>query len=235
MKKLWIIYLPFLLVLTSCSNIRVLDPKSETAQDQSFLIQFSFALMMIVFATVIILYTVFLLKYRKTEKNKDTIPEEEKGNRLFEISWTALPIVLLIILAIPTITITYKISAGDSATPPNAVHVDVTAQQFSWTFSYQNGVETVGNLVLPKDRPVVFHLNSEDVIHSFWVPRLGGKKDVIPGKEQRLILTPNEVGTYQGKCAEFCGREHTNMRFTTKVTTQKDFQDWLEEKEQKLK
>lgn len=233
MRKLYVILSSVLLILSGC-NMRVLDPKSQTAKDQSYLIEFSFALMMIVFATVIVLFVWFVWKYRQTEENKHKIPEDEKGNRFFEITWTVLPIILLAVLAVPTIKITYEISASSSATPPNAVHIDVTAQQFSWTFEYQNGVVKTSELVLPKDRPVVFHLNSDDVIHSFWVPKLGGKKDVIPGKERRLILTPDEVGTYQGKCAEFCGKDHALMRFETIVKTQEDYKQWLQEMKQKI-
>lgn len=231
MRKLIMSCMPFLVLLSGC-NLRVLDPKSQMAQNQSFLIQFSFFLMMIVFATVIIMFVVVLRKYRKTEANKDFIPEDEKGNKFYEITWTALPVVLLIILAVPTIKITYEISANEAKVPPDALHVNVTAQQYVWTFRYPNGKETVDELVLPEDRPVVFHLRSKDVIHSFWVPKLGGKKDVIPGEERRLIVTPEEVGTYQGKCAEFCGQEHTKMRFDTEVLTQVDFQEWYQKIQQ---
>ncbi|QHE53893.1 cytochrome c oxidase subunit II [Pontibacillus sp. HMF3514] len=232
MRKLYVILSSVLLILSGC-NMRVLDPKSQTAKGQSFLIQFSFALMMIVFTTVIVLFIWFVWKYRQTEENKHRIPEDEKGNRFFEITWTVLPIILLAVLAVPTIKITYEISASSSATPPNAVHIDVTAQQFSWTFEYQNGVVQTSELVIPKDRPVVFHLNSDDVIHSFWVPKLGGKMDVIPGKERRLIVTPDEIGTYQGKCAEFCGKEHSLMRFETIVKTQEDYKQWIQKMKRK--
>lgn len=233
MRKIYLILSSVLFILSGC-NMRVLDPKSQTAKDQSYLIQFSFALMMIVFLTVIVLFIWFLWKYRQTEENKHTIPKDEQGNKFFEITWTVLPVILLAVLAVPTIKITYEISASESTSPPNAVHVDVTAQQFSWTFEYQNGVVTTEELVLPKDRPVVFHLNSDDVIHSFWIPNLGGKKDVIPGKGRRLILTPDELGEYQGKCAEFCGKDHSLMRFQTVVKTQEDYQQWLQKMKEKI-
>lgn len=233
MRKIYVLLSSILLILSGC-NIRVLDPKSQTARDQSYLIQYSFALMMIVFVTVIVLFVWFVRKYRETEENKHKIPEDEKGNRILEITWTVLPIILLIILAIPTIKITYEISASSSVTPPDALHIEVTAQQFSWTFEYPNGVIATDDLVLPKDQPVVFHLNSKDVIHSFWVPKLGGKKDVIPGKERRLILTPDELGTYQGKCAEFCGKNHALMRFETVVKTQEEYDQWLQQMEEKI-
>ncbi|WP_345241843.1 cytochrome c oxidase subunit II [Pontibacillus salipaludis] len=219
--------------LTGC-NLRVLDPKSETARDQSFLIQFSFALMMIVFATVIILFVWFLSKYRENDQNKDYIPADEKGSPWLEITWTVIPFILLAILAVPTVSITFEQSAQTESTPTDAVLIEVTGQQFSWTFSYQNGVETVNDLRLPVDRPVEFTLRSDDIIHSFWIPKLGGKKDLIPGETRRMIVTPEETGTYQGKCAEFCGREHTEMRFTTKVMEGSEYEKWLEDMKEKI-
>ncbi|KGP74204.1 cytochrome c oxidase subunit II [Pontibacillus yanchengensis] len=233
MKKLSFLFSSMVLFLSGCS-MRVFNPISETARDQSFLILFSFFLMMIVLVVVFVMFARFMWKYRETEENKHTIPEDEKGNKAFEITWTVLPIILLIVLAVPTVRMTYDMSAEVKSNPANAVHVEVTAQQFSWTFTYEGEVQTVDNLVLPKDRPVVFHLNSKDVIHSFWIPRLGGKRDVVPGEDRRLILTPEKTGTYQGKCAEFCGVDHAKMRFTTEVKTQEAYQQWLNNEKENL-
>ncbi|MCD5323995.1 MULTISPECIES: cytochrome c oxidase subunit II [Pontibacillus] len=233
MQKLKLLVISCIVFLTGC-NLRVLDPKSETARDQSFLIQFSFALMMIVFAIVIILFIWFISKYKQNEQNKDYIPPDDKGSPWLEITWTVLPFILLAILAVPTVSITFEQSAQIEATPTDAVQIEVTGRQFSWTFSYENGVEAVNDLRLPVDRPVEFTLRSEDVIHSFWIPKLGGKKDLIPGKTRRMIVTPEETGTYQGKCAEFCGREHAQMRFTTTVMEQGEYQQWLEEMKEKI-
>ncbi|MFC0525167.1 cytochrome c oxidase subunit II [Pontibacillus salicampi] len=233
MKRLSAVLALFVTLLSGC-NMRVFDPISETARDQSFLIVFSFILMMIVLIVVFILFIRFVLKYRMTEHNQDYIPPEEEGNKTLEIIWTVLPVLLLIVLAVPTIRITYDVSSDANAIPPEAVAIDVTAQRYSWTFEYPNGVQTIDSVVLPKDRPVVFNLHSKDVIHSFWIPNLGGKKDAIPGEDRSLRVTPDQTGTYQGKCAEFCGVEHAQMRFTTEVKTQAEFQQWLEEKKQTL-
>lgn len=233
MNKCKLLMASLIIFLTGC-NLRVLDPKSETARDQSFLIQFSFALMMIVFAIVIILFVWFLSKYRENDQNKDYIPADEKGSPWLEMTWTVIPFIMLAILAVPTVSITFEQSAQTESTPTDAVLIEVTGQQFSWTFSYQNGVETVNNLRLPVDRPVEFTLRSEDIIHSFWIPNLGGKKDLIPGETRRMIVTPEETGTYLGKCAEFCGREHTKMRFTTTVMEESEYEQWLQEMKEKI-
>ncbi|QAS52277.1 cytochrome c oxidase subunit II [Halobacillus litoralis] len=222
--KRWFIFLtaPF---LSGC-NLRTLNPISETGADQAFLINLSFGIMMFVVAVVSILFILFTVKYRETDKNRKDIPQHEEGNRTLEIIWTTVPIILLTGLAIPTIIYTFQVSDTD-ANSEEALHVNVVGEQWRWTFQYENGRETHDKLVLPVDKEVVFHLKSTDVIHSFWIPRLVGKKDAIPGKENKLKVAPNEVGTYQGKCAEFCGILHADMRFVTEVIPVEDFEEWL--------
>ncbi|MFG6119396.1 cytochrome c oxidase subunit II [Thalassobacillus sp. B23F22_16] len=225
MKKLAMVAV--LLILSGC-NLRVLDPKSQTASDQAFLIYLSFGIMMFVVLVVAVLFIGFTWKYRETEKKRNDVPKHEEGNRTLEIIWTVLPIILLIGLAVPTVMITYDVS-NIGASSEETMHVNVVAEQYRWTFEYENGKETHKNLVLPVDQEVVLHLTSKDVIHSFWVPNLGGKMDMIPGEENQMKITPSEEGTYQGKCAEYCGTLHTDMRFETEVVDQEEFQQWLEE------
>ncbi|SEA71779.1 cytochrome c oxidase subunit 2 [Thalassobacillus cyri] len=223
-----LVLLSFLFILSGC-NLRVLDPKTQTASDQAFLIYLSFGIMMFVVLVVALLFIAFTVKYRETEKNRHDVPKHEEGNRTLEIIWTVLPIILLIGLAVPTVMITYDVSYIGASSDDNAVHVNVTGEQFRWTFEYENGKETHKKLVLPEDREVIFHLTSKDVIHSFWVPKLAGKIDVLPGEENRLKVTPEETGTYQGKCAEYCGTLHADMRFEAEVMEQEEFQAWLNE------
>ncbi len=225
MKK--IVWLFMLIFLAGC-NITVLQPKSETASEQAFLINFSFWLMMIVVVTVFTLFIRFVYKYRFTEKRKDDLPEDVKGNRKLEITWIVLPILLLIVLAVPTIAITYEQSAkAPQDRKKNGVHIDVIGKQFSWTFQYENGKKEMNRLVIPEGEPIIFHLTSEDVIHSFWAPKLGGKVDVMPGKEITYEIKKPEKGSYQGKCAEYCGLAHANMTFKTKVVAKEDYQEYL--------
>ncbi|MBP1948909.1 cytochrome c oxidase subunit II [Virgibacillus litoralis] len=225
MKKL--VLIPIFLLLTGC-EITVLNPNSETGNDQAFLIVFSFALMMIVMTVVVLLFARFVWKYRETDKNRGTIPDDVKGNKKLEITWTVLPVLLLVVLAVPTVAITYEQSPDKSVeTQEKATHVEVTAQQFAWTFTYENGKETINQLVIPEGETIVFHLKSKDVIHSFWVPELAGKTDVLPNKELIYEIKDAEIGTYAGKCAEFCGTQHAKMRFTTKVVSEESYNQWL--------
>ncbi|MFQ3545182.1 cytochrome c oxidase subunit II [Halobacillus rhizosphaerae] len=234
MRILRIIPLMAMVSLLSGCDLRVLNPASDTADTLSNLIYLSFILMMLVFAVVIILFTRFVLKYRQTKENKDYIPAEKKESKLYETLWTVLPILLLVVLAVPTVKATYDLtykSAAGEGFKRDAVQVDVQAKQFSWTFTYENGKKSQNELVLPVDQKAAFTLTSKDVVHSFWVPRLGGKIDCIPGKTTHMALVPEKIGTYQGKCAEFCGASHAYMRFKTRVVSRETFEKWLNTKE----
>lgn len=220
-------------LLNGC-NLRVMDPASDTADRITNLIYLSFGLMMIVFAVVLFLFIYFLRKFRETPENKNEIPGDGSESKWLEITWTVLPILLLVVLAVPTVQATYDLTSNVSSTgeasSEEAIVVEVVGKAFNWNFQYENGHESVNELVLPVDQPVEFRLTSKDVIHSFWIPKLSGKIDVLPGKETKLSFTPRELGVYQGKCAEFCGAEHTQMRFATKVVSESEFQEWVEGK-----
>ncbi|QTN00923.1 cytochrome c oxidase subunit II [Sediminibacillus dalangtanensis] len=230
MKKAWVV---LLLLLNGC-QIRTLNPHSQVAEDQAMLIYLSFAIMIVVMAVVFILLFRFAWKYKQTAKNKNDVPEEINSNKRLEITWTLFPVLLLAILAVPTILVTYQVSpkstseAEGEATDEAAIHIQVTAERFDWTFTYENGRQS-DRLVLPVNKQAVLHLQSEDVIHSFWVPELGGKQDVIPGKEILFKVTPEKTGTFLGKCAEFCGVNHSLMRFDTNVLQEQAYRTWLQE------
>ncbi|MBM7601167.1 cytochrome c oxidase subunit 2 [Virgibacillus halotolerans] len=229
MKKLSI--LPIFLFLAGC-NITVLDPKSSTGKEQSFLIWFSFGLMTIVVITVFILFAWFVFKYRYTKEKDDVIPKDVKGNLKLELTWTILPVLLLAVLAVPTIAITYDQSpVSDAKEELDGVPIDVKAEQFKWTFTHENGKEVTDELVIPETDAVIFHLKSADIIHSFWVPALAGKVDVFPDKELTYEIKNPEAGTYKGKCAEYCGLQHADMTFDVKVVSAEDYKKYIEEEE----
>ncbi|WP_079477560.1 cytochrome c oxidase subunit II [Halobacillus salinus] len=220
-----------LLFLSGC-NLRVLDPQSDTAGIQTNLIYFSFAIMVLVLLTVFALLAVFLNKYRD-DGSQEGIPKQTKRNKKLEIAWTVIPILLIAILAVPTTVVTMNQSPNSEAihspedASPDEVFVDVQAKRYKWTFHYENG-KTSSDLYLPEGASVVMTLKSEDVIHSFWVPSLGGKVDVLPNKENVYELENVKQGEYKGKCAEFCGTNHAKMRFTTYVVPEDEYREWLE-------
>ncbi|WP_052158794.1 cytochrome c oxidase subunit II [Halobacillus sp. BBL2006] len=222
-----------MLILLSGCNIRVLDPASDTAEKLTDLIYLSFGLMMLVFIVVIILFVRFVSKYRDNSESKPRTIKDDKENKWLELTWTILPFILLAILAVPTIKATYdltsSISENEEGSSGDEIIIDVEAQRFNWKFTYENGSTSYDELVLPVGKKVKFRLTSKDVIHSFWIPSLAGKIDVIPGKETKLSFRPSDTGTFQGKCAEFCGAEHALMRFETRVVSNFEFQQWLKQ------
>ena len=119
--------------------------------------------------------------------------------------------------------------------PPGSLQIDVTGLQWWWRVEYRlpegGTVETANEIRLPVGEPVQFHLKSADVIHSFWIPSLGGKVDMIPGRETRLTLEPNRTGTFRGICAEYCGASHALMAFDVVVMTRPEFDAWLTEQQ----
>ncbi|MGG4180671.1 cytochrome c oxidase subunit II [Virgibacillus pantothenticus] len=225
MKKIFL--LPLLLLLTGC-NITVLEPKSETASEQAFLITFSFWIMMIVVVTVFILFARFVWKYRYTDSRKHDLPKDVKGNIKLEITWIIIPVLLLIILAVPTLAITYDQSPEwTKESDDTGVAIDVTGKQFNWMFRHKNGKEEMDKLVIPEGESIILNLRSEDVIHSFWVPELGGKVDVMPGKELTYEIKHPQRGMYQGKCAEYCGLGHADMTFKVEVVSKQAYAQYL--------
>ncbi|RWZ58915.1 cytochrome c oxidase subunit II [Halobacillus fulvus] len=230
MKKTgWILTL---FLLSGCS-LRVLDPASPYADKITRLIYLSFGIMMLVFVVVMILFVHFLKKFHETSDRVDEIPVDESGNRKLEITWTVLPVLLLVILAVPTVTTTYQLtsgaSQGEGGQDKERVIIHVKAEQFRWEFTYEGGEVSYDKLVLPLDKEVELRLTSEDVIHSFWAPNLAGKIDVFPDKETRLVFTANKLGDFQGKCAEFCGSHHALMRFETTVMEASAYETWLQD------
>lgn len=229
MKTFWTMLNGLLvLVMSGCapfSKIDVLNPKALQAKEQFSLIKLSTILMLFVILVVVVLFVVFVYKYRK-RPGYTPDPQQESGNRKLELTWTISPFIILFILAVPMIKTTFGEEQQSEKKPD--LKVVVTANQYWWKFAYPDqGVVTAQELHLPRGKRVQLELHAKDVIHSFWVPQLGGKQDLIPGKTNTLAITPTENGTYEGKCAELCGPGHAYMRFKVKVESEQDFQQWL--------
>jgi cytochrome c oxidase subunit 2 len=174
---------------------------------------------------VFVILAIALIRFRE-RPGDTTLPRQVRGHTLLEIAWTIGPALALLIIAIPTIQIIFRTQTA--ATPPDALHVTVRGWQWWWEFRYPDlGVVTANELHLPAGRPVVLQLEGPDVIHSFWVPQLGGKRDVTPGRLNRITLTPDTPGEYWGQCAEFCGASHANMGMRVFVRTAADFDAWV--------
>lgn len=228
MKKIRLL-LPLLLI-SGCSNIAVLDPKSATGKDQAFLIWLGLGIMLLALAVVFILLARIVIKYRYTEEREDdpTHYLNDKQKRNLQLAWTIIPIILLVILAIPSVPIGYQQSpVAEADSRHEGEHINVSAKQFQWTFTYDTDKTEDNLLTLPEGESIILHLSTEDVIHSFWVPELAGKVDVIPNKPIVYQINKPEIGVYKGKCAEYCGIQHANMTFTVKVVSKKEYENYI--------
>jgi len=155
-------------------------------------------------------------------------PKPVHGHFALEIGWTLIPVMIVIIIAVPTIATIFRTQAAPA---PNALVIEVTGRQWWWEVRYpDSGVVTANEIVVPVGRPVTLELKSADVIHSFWVPRVGGKRDLIGGKVNRLSFTVDTPGTYPGQCAEFCGLSHANMRLLLIAESPEAFDRWIQSK-----
>lgn len=187
-----------------------------------------------ILAVVWIVLAYILVRFR--EKPDSPVPEQVHGHLGLEIAWTIVPALIVVAIAVPTIQTTFDTQRPD----PDAMVVDVIGHQYWWEFRYPElgGQRTANELRLPVDRPVALRIWSEDVLHSFWVPQLGGKRDAYPlravpegddTKYNWIFMTPQETGTFMGQCAEFCGQSHAIMGMRVVVESQEDFDAWLDD------
>ncbi len=177
-----------------------------------------------IFLVVFALLIYALLRFR--EKKGQELPKQVQGNLYLELVWTLVPAVLLIFIAVPTWQGIFRIY---SPPPEEALKIKSVGHQWWFEFSYPGtAVVTANEVHLPVNKPVVFELTSTDVIHSFWVPKLAGKLDMVPAKTNTLWFVPDKEGTYLGQCAEFCGTSHANMRFRVIVESEKQYNAWFE-------
>ena len=159
------------------------------------------------------------------------MPEQTHGKPALEIALTILPAVILIGVGIPTVSTIFKLAKTDDT----ECVINVTGQQWWWEYDYPvqdgcGGIEapivTSGQIVIPTDTNVLLRITSRDVIHSFWIPKLNGKRDAVPGRVHSLRLQADQPGLYAGQCTEFCGLSHANMRMEAIALDADDFETW---------
>ena len=231
MKRMFPLFLGFVFLLNGCSltgkEPGPLDPKGTTGEEQLTLILLSSGIMLLVMLIVFVLFFYIVVRFRK-KKGDEEIPKQVEGNHKLEITWTVIPVLLLVILAIPSIAFTFS-QAEDYAEDPDALLVKVTAHQFWWEFEYpEYELHTAQDLYLPVNTKVQFQLSASDVIHSFWIPGIGGKMDTLVGQTNTFYYEPTEIGVFRGKCVEFCGSGHALMDFKAHVVSEEDFEAWVE-------
>lgn len=156
---------------------------------------------------------------------EEDLPPQFEGDPRLEIVLTIIPFILLVIMAIPTVNLNFALAAEPEGDPLN---VRVIGHQWWWEFEYTDlGIVTGNELRIPVGRPVVLNIETADVIHKFWVPRLAGKLDAIPGRVNTKWIQADEPGVYWGQCAEMCGTHHANMRMRVVALPENEFEQWV--------
>jgi cytochrome c oxidase subunit 2 len=205
-------------------------PASNGAEQISQLFWFTLVLATLVFVLVEGLLIYSSLRFRRRTPLPTIEPPQIHGNTRLEVMWATVP--ALILIGLFGITVTRLGDLSQIPNDPNALHVSVTGQQFSWEFGYgSSGVKTTNELRLPVGQQVVFDVTSRDVIHGFWVPDLWGQIDANPGRINHISYTPRQAGEYRGVCAMLCGAGHSGMLFRVTTVSRADFQTWLQQQQ----
>ncbi|MBY8909306.1 cytochrome c oxidase subunit II [Salinicoccus roseus] len=243
MNAKWLGLITLLAVFASgCgkNHLSTLKPAGEVGQEQFNLMLLSIVIMLLVVAVVSVVFTIAVIKSRRKNLGEEFEPKDVAGNHTLEVIWTAIPILLLIILAVPTIYLTFKqadtqaMENEDGGVNSEETVINVTANQYWWEFEYPNEeVVTSQELVVPTDKKVYFNLKATDVKHSFWVPAAGGKLDTNVDGINSFYLTFDEDKAedsnrlFYGKCAELCGPSHALMDFKVKALPEEEYDQWL--------
>jgi cytochrome c oxidase subunit II len=199
------------------------DVASKERARMDFVFWFVIVICIAIFSIVVAVLLYSVWRFRAAPDD-DTDGPPIHGHTGLEIVWTLIPTVLVTAIGI----VSAIVLSQNDALGKNVLHVNVTAQQFAWSFSYPSaGNLTSGTLRLPVDRSVLLTLHAKDVIHSFWVPEFGQKQDTVPGLTTTLHITPNRIGTYPVICTELCGLGHAVMRTEAIVMSQANFDKWL--------
>lgn len=230
---LGLLSLLFLLLLACAPDAKqsTFGTAGPVAEQQLLLFNVLLWVMVIVFILVegVLIYAI--IKFRR-RPGQDELPPQTHGHTALEITWTVIPTILILGLGIWSV-----ITLFDLDQPPrgaDTLEVTAVGHQWWWEFEYPdadgNGkyITTANELRIPVDRAIQINLRSDDVIHSFWVPKLAGKVDVVPTRNNYMWFQADETGTFYGQCAEFCGTAHAQMKFLVQVLPQEDYLAWAE-------
>jgi cytochrome c oxidase subunit 2 len=201
-------------------------PHSEYGRAIDFLWDRLLLLGTIVFILIEGALIYIMIRYRR--RGSEERPPQTHGNVIIEVIWTLIPAFILLFIAIPTVRTIFTTQAKVAA---GALEIDVIGHQWWWEFKYpEYGITTANEIYLPVGRTVNFKLNSNDVIHSFWIPQLGGKRDVVTNRTNYIWLTPDSTmqpSVWNGFCAEYCGASHAKMRFRVFTVKPDQFASWV--------
>jgi len=189
-----------------------------------------------IFVVVAGLLTYAVVKYRRRKKDDGREPAQVYGSTQIELAWTIVPVIIVLVLFLATARVLAAVQ--DAPRPKNALEVTVVGHQFWWEYRYPGrNVVTANELHVPvsdpaNPSPTFLKLLSADTDHSFWVPRLAGKTDLIPNFPNQTWIDPHETGVFLGQCAQYCGTQHAKMLLRVYVDTREGFERWLSQQSQ---
>ncbi len=227
------------LATVGCANGRLdaTKPVGENAREIDGIMRLSAWMAVGVGVFVAAAVVAIIVKFRaKPTDDPDDLPPQIHGNRKAEITWTLIPTAMLVFLTIVTLPTVFALAREGSGRT-----IKVEGQQWWWQFSYDINndgdfdddvdIVTANDLVIPVGEEVNLELHSNDVIHSFWIPQLNGKRDTVPGRVHQWKISSTEPGIFYGECAEFCGLSHANMQMRTIALEEADFARWIAEQQ----
>ena len=218
----------FTLLLTGCMQNpnSVFHSRTEFNRDVDglFMLLIYLGTAVFIFTEVLLVYAIWRFRHKPGTPRR---PEQVHGNTKLEILWTVIPALVLAVIAVPTVQVIFE-TQGEA--PAEALQVEVIGHQWWWEFRYpQYGFVTANEVYMPIGRPVNFHLKTVDVLHSFWIPGLAGKRDLVNNRTNYLWFTPDSTTeeAFNGFCAEYCGTSHANMRFKAFAVNPESFDAWV--------
>jgi len=215
------------------SPTSIFNPVSTPAQSVYGLSLFVLAITAGVFVLVFGLLAYAVIKFRERVRDDKSEPPQVYGSTQVETAWTVIPVLIVLVLLLATVRVIANVQ--EAAKPSDAIEVTVIGHQFWWEYRYPGfDVVTANELHVPVSdpahpTPTFLTLLSADTDHSFWVPRLAGKTDLIPNHPNSMWIDPHETGVYLGQCAQYCGVQHAMMLLRVYVQTRADFDRWMEQ------
>jgi cytochrome c oxidase subunit 2 len=202
---------------TSQPNIfSPISTPAEVVEDLSWLV---LAVTACIFFVVFFVLTITIVRFRVRPGDDDREPPQIYGSNPIELAWTVVPVLIVAVLTLVTVRSLYALDKKEP--PEGSLEVIVVGHQWWWEFRYPElGIITANELHVPVDRVTFLRLASADVVHSFWVPELAGKTDVVPNRLNHMWIEPHKTGMFVGQCAEFCGTQHANMLLRVEVQTE---------------
>jgi len=211
----------------------IFKPESKPADLEFHLALFVLAVCAIIFVVVFLLISYSAMKFRQRVEDDGAEPAQVYGSNRMELAWTVIPILVVLVLFLASARVIHSVQ--DARKPPGVLEVTAIGHQFWWEFRYAGlGVVTANELHVPvsnpsKPTPTFLKLLSADTDHSFWVPQLAGKTDLIPNRLNQMWIDPHQTGAYVGQCAQYCGTQHAKMLLRIYVDSPEQFERWLGE------